>query len=128
MPSRVPSLSRFEMQVLRLLAARGESSVRDLNLAVPGGPSYSTVRKIVERLETKGAVVRTRREGAAWIYKSAIQPSAMIRREIRRFLDSVFDGSAKPLVSHLLDMNEVTLDDLRELERAAPPRKRGGRK
>jgi predicted transcriptional regulator len=115
---RVPSLSRFELQVLRILGSRGESSVRDLHASLETAPSYSTVRKIVERLESKGAVVRVRRQGAAWIYRSAVRPSAMIRHEVRRLLDSLFDGSAMPLVSHLLETKEVSLEDLRELERA----------
>jgi predicted transcriptional regulator len=40
----------------------------------------------------------------------------MIRKEIRRFLDSVFDGSADSLVSHLAEMKELSLSDLREIE------------
>jgi predicted transcriptional regulator len=56
-------------------------------------------------------------DGKAWVYRSAVSPSSMIRKEIRAFLDSLFDGSAAPLVSHLADMNEVSLDDLREIER-----------
>jgi hypothetical protein len=39
-----------------------------------------------------------------------------MRKEIRRFLEVAFDGAAAPLVAQLADMNEVTLDDLREIE------------
>jgi hypothetical protein len=41
----------------------------------------------------------------------------MIRKEIRRFLDVAFDGAAPALVAQLADMKEVTVEDLRELER-----------
>jgi predicted transcriptional regulator len=41
----------------------------------------------------------------------------MIRKEVRRLLDALFDGEAAPLVAHLADMNELTLDDLREIEK-----------
>jgi hypothetical protein len=40
----------------------------------------------------------------------------MLGKEIRRFLDAAFDGAAAPLVAQLADMNEVTLEDIRELE------------
>jgi predicted transcriptional regulator len=40
----------------------------------------------------------------------------MIRREIRRFLDNLFDGAAEPLVAHLTEMEALSLDDLRDLE------------
>jgi len=61
-------------------------------------------------------VKRVRRDGKAWIYRSTVAPRAMIRKEIRRFLDSVFDGSADSLVSHLAEMKELSLSDLREVE------------
>jgi predicted transcriptional regulator len=41
----------------------------------------------------------------------------MIRKEIQQFLDILFDGSASPLVSHLADMDALSVEDLRELEK-----------
>ena len=118
MSRSLPDLSRFELQCIRRLWERGEASVRDVHAdMVDEAPSYSTVRKIFERLEEKGAVVRTQKDGKAWLYRSAVKPAAMIRKEIRRLLDSLFDGAASPLVAHLADMDELSLDDLREVER-----------
>jgi BlaI family penicillinase repressor len=115
----LPQLSRFELQVLRLLWARSEASVADLHGDIPDAPSYSTIRKIVERLEHKGAVERVRVDGQAVVYRAAVPRAAVIRHEIRRFLDVLFDGSAAPLVAQLAEMDAVSLDDLKELERRA---------
>jgi BlaI family penicillinase repressor len=116
--SGLPDLSRFELQCLRKLWNRGEATVRDIHSDLGNAPSYSTVRKIVERLEEKGAIERVRKSDKAWVYRSVVAPSAMLRKEIRRFLDAAFDGAAAPLVAQLADMNEVTLADIKELERA----------
>jgi BlaI family penicillinase repressor len=118
----LPDLSRFELQCLRKLWNRGEATVRDIHDDLDDAPSYSTVRKIVERLEEKGAIERVRKSDKAWVYRSTIAPSAMLKKEIRRFLDAAFDGAAAPLVAQLANMNEVTLDDIRELERAVTDR------
>ena len=112
----LPDLSRFELQCLRKLWNRGEATVRDIHGDLDSPPSYSTVRKIVERLEEKGAIERIRKSDKAWVYRSAVSPSAMLGKEIRRFLEAAFDGAAAPLVAQLADMNEVTLEDIRELE------------
>ncbi len=112
----LPDLSRFELQCLRKLWNRGEATVREVHGDLDDPPSYSTVRKIVERLEEKGAIERVRKSDKAWVYRSAVSPSAMLGKEIRRFLDAAFDGAAAPLVAQLADMNEVTLEDIRELE------------
>ena len=117
MPGSLPDLSRFELQCLRQIWARGEASVRDIHQDLEDPPSYSTVRKIVERLEAKGAVRRLRMEGKAWVYRPTVTPLSMIRKEIRRLLDSLFDGSAAPLLSHLTEMRALSLEDLREMER-----------
>jgi BlaI family penicillinase repressor len=116
--SRLPDLSRFELQCLRKLWNRGDATVRDILDDLDDPPSYSTVRKIVERLEEKGAIRRVRKDGKAWVYRSAVSPAAMLGKEVRRFLDAAFDGAAAPLVAQLADMKEVTLEDIRELERS----------
>lgn len=113
----LPQLSRFELQVLRLLWTRSEASVADLHGDIPDGPSYSTIRKIVERLEQKGAIERVRLDEKAVIYRAAVPRTAVVRHEIRRFLDVMFDGAAGPLVAHLADMDAVSLDELKTLER-----------
>ena len=113
----LPDLSRFELQCLRLLWGRGEASAKDIHAAIVDPPSYSTVRKIFERLEEKGAVERTGKDGRAFLYRPRVSRRAMMRKEIERFLDSLFDGAAAPLLSHLARMQAVDLDDLRELER-----------
>ena len=75
--SGLPNLSRFELQCLRRLWARKEATVRDIFDDMDNPPSYSTVRKIIERLEEKGAVTRVRMAGKAWIYRSAVPATSM---------------------------------------------------
>jgi len=114
----LPSLSRFELQCLRKLWNRREATVREIHEDLADPPSYSTVRKIVDRLEEKGAIERARKDGNAWVYRSAVSPSAMLKKEIRRFLDVAFDGAAAPLVAQLARMDELSLEDLRDIEDA----------
>ncbi len=113
----LPDLSRFELQCLSKLWERGEASVRDVLGDLEDPPSYSTVRKIFERLEEKGAVERVGQEGKAVLYRSLVAARPMIRKEIQRFLDTMFAGSAEPLVSHLAEMKAVSAEDLALLER-----------
>jgi BlaI family transcriptional regulator, penicillinase repressor len=112
----LPELSRFELECLRRLWARGEASVREVHEDFTDPPSYSTVRKIFERLEAKGAIERLRRTDRAWVYRSTVAPQAMIRKEILRLLEGLFGGRGAPLVAHLADMEALSLDDIREIE------------
>jgi BlaI family penicillinase repressor len=113
----LPDLSRFELQCLRRLWDMREATVREIRKELPDPPSYSTVRKIVDRLEEKGAVERVRKDGKAWVYHPVVSQSAVLRKEVRRFLDTAFDGAVAPLVAQLARMDELTVEDLREIER-----------
>jgi BlaI family penicillinase repressor len=115
--AKLPDLSRFELQCLRKIWSRGEATVGEIHGDLADPPTYSTVRKIVERLEQKGAVTRVRKQGKAWVYVPSISKPAMLKKEIRRFLEVAFDGAAAPLVAQLADMNELSLEDIREIEK-----------
>lgn len=112
----LPDLSRFELQCLRMLWDRGEASAKEIHEAMDDPPSYSTVRKIFERLEDKGAVERVGKEGRALLYRPLVGRAAMMRKEVGQFLDDVFDGAAAPLLSHLARMRALDLDDLKAVE------------
>jgi predicted transcriptional regulator len=116
-------LSRFELEILEFLWKMGESSVRELQEAIPAEsrPAYTTVQTIVQRLEQKGAVRRTRKVGNALMFEAVVSRRSAYRRTIDELLD-LFGGSAEPLVAHLLDTGKLTLDDLKALEK----KKRGG--
>jgi len=127
----LPELSRFELECLRRVWARGEASVRDVRSDLADPPTYSTVKKILERLEEKGALERVRIENRAWIYRSAVPASGMIRKEIWRLVNALFDGSGAPLVQHLVEMKAVSLEDLAAIDsdrrRSAGKRQRRGK-
>ncbi len=111
-------LSRFELEILEFLWKMGESSVRELQEAIPveSRPAYTTVQTIVQRLEQKGAVRRTRKVGNALMFEAVVSRRSAYRRMIDELLQ-LFGGSAQPLVAHLLDTGKLTLEDLKALEK-----------
>jgi predicted transcriptional regulator len=112
----LPELSRFELQCLRRLWAHKEATIREIQADFENPPTYSTFRKIFERLEEKGAIERVRLRDRAWVYRSIVTAPAMIQREVRRLVDGLFDGEAAPLVAHLAEMDAISVEDLRAIE------------
>jgi BlaI family penicillinase repressor len=112
-------LSRFELEVMNLLWARGESSIRELQEAIPetGRPAYTTIQTIVQRLEQKGAVRRTRKIGNAFLFTPAVTRRSAYRKVVDELLD-LFGGSAQPFVTHLIETGKLTLEDLKAIEQA----------
>jgi BlaI family penicillinase repressor len=110
-----PKLSKLELKVMEALWKLGSASVREVQESFPEGdrPAYTTVQTILYRLETKQAVVRTKKIGNAHIFEPCFSRKAAHRRVIDDLL-SLFGGRAQPLVSHLIESGQLTLDDIDE--------------
>ena len=121
------NLTRFELEILDLLWRLGEASVRQVcdELAETKRPAYTTVQTIIQRLEQKRAVRRTRKIGNALMFEPIVTRQKAYRRVIDELL-ALFGGSARPVVAHLLESGKLTLEDLKALEEIAP--KKGRRK
>jgi predicted transcriptional regulator len=118
------ALTKFETEVMSVLWRLGEASVRDLQEGIDRAdrPAYTTVQTIVQRLEQKGAVRRTRKAGNAFFFAPAITPKSVYRRLVDELLDLV--GGSQPLVAHLVDTGRLSLDDLKAIEKTAKAAKR----
>lgn len=106
-------LSKLESKVMGLLWAEGDASVRQLLDAfdAKGRPAYTTVQTILYRLETKGAVRRTKKIGNAHIFKPVVSRTD-VRKNVVDELLGLFGGRAQPLVSHLIESGDLTLEDI----------------
>jgi len=112
-----PKLTRLELQIMDALWTHGASSVREIQERFPGKdrPAYTTVQTMVYRLEAKKAVRRVKKIGNAHIFEAAISRNAAQRRLIDELL-SFFGGRSQPLMAHLIESGNLTLDDVKEAE------------
>jgi BlaI family penicillinase repressor len=124
-------LTRFELEIMDVLWPLGEASVREVRDALPEDrrPAYTTVQTIVQRLELKGAVRRSRKVGNALMFEPLITRKSAYRRLIDEFLD-LFGGSAQPVLAHLIESGKLTLEDIKDLEKRGEKshKKKGARK
>lgn len=108
-------LSRLELRVMEALWKHGTAPVREIQQSLPekGRPTHNTVQTIMTRLEAKDAVRRTKKIGNAQIYAPLITRSVIQRRLVDELL-AFFGGRAAPLVSHLIESGQLTLQDVDE--------------
>ena len=113
----VTNLTRFELEIMDVLWRLEEASVREVceALAERKRPAYTTVQTIVQRLEQKGAVKRTRKIGNALMFAPSVTRKSAYRRVVDDLLQ-LFGGSAQPVVAHLLESGKLTLEDLKAVE------------
>lgn len=111
----LPKLSRLELQVMETLWTRGACSVREMQEAFPekDRPAFNTVQTIVYRLEAKKAVRCTKRIGKANIFESVVSR----KRAQGRLIDELIAlFGSKPVMSHMVETGQLTLEDVKEAE------------
>jgi len=113
------ALTKFETEVMSVLWRLGESTVREVQDAIDRDerPAYTTVQTILQRLEQKGAVRRTRKAGNALFFEPSITRKSVYRRLVDELLDLI--GGSQPLVAHLVETGKLSLDDLKTIEKTA---------
>jgi predicted transcriptional regulator len=111
-------LTPLELQIMQALWTLGPCSVREVQEHFPeqGRPAYTTVQTMVYRLEAKKAVRRTRKVGNALIFE-AVTTRASAQRRLLDDVLGLFGGRALPVMTHLIDAGQLTLEDVRAAER-----------
>lgn len=114
-----PKLTKLELQIMEALWTRGPCSVREIQEAFPAKkrPAYTTVQTTVYRLEAKKVLRRTRKIATALIFEAAVSRDAAQRRLVDELL-ALFGGRSRPIMAHLVESGTLTLEDVREAERA----------
>jgi predicted transcriptional regulator len=114
-----PKLTKLELQVLEAFWQKGACSVREVQetFPEPGRPAYTTVQTVIYRLERKKALRCVKRISNANIFEAVISRKDAQRRFVDELL-AVFGGRAKLVMAHLVESGELTLDDVKEAEKA----------
>lgn len=115
----LPKLSKLELQIMEALWSRGACSVREIQESFPAKkrPAYTTVQTTVYRLEVKKALRRVKKISTANIFEAAVSRESAERRLIDDLL-GLFGGRSRPIMAHLVESGSLTLDDVREAEKA----------
>ena len=111
-----------ELLVLQALWERGTLSRRQIaDELYPGGTPahYTTVQKLLERLEAKGCV-SSRLRGGVRLFTATVVREELIRRRLRAVAEKLCGGSLTPLLMNLVrdgGLSEAELKELRSLIR-----------
>jgi predicted transcriptional regulator len=114
----LPKLTKLELQIMEALWTKGPCSVREIQESFPARkrPAYTTVQTTVYRMEVKKALRRVKKIATALIFEAAVSRDAAERRLIDELL-GLFGGRSRPIMAHLIESGNLTLDDVREAEK-----------
>jgi BlaI family penicillinase repressor len=103
---------------MKIVWERQTATVRDVYEALleHRRVAYTTVMTMMKILEHKGYLNR-KQVDRAYVYRPAQPKSRVIRAMVRDFVNRVFNGSAEPLLVHLIEDRHLTPDEVEEIRR-----------
>jgi BlaI family transcriptional regulator, penicillinase repressor len=112
------TLTPQELELMKIVWQKGQATVRDVyeTLLEHRKIAYTTVMTMMRVLEKKG-YVKTHRVNRAYVYRPTRPERQVVRSMVREFVDRVFNGSAHPLLVHLVEDSRLSSEELEELER-----------
>jgi BlaI family penicillinase repressor len=122
-------LSKLEFQIMETLWNRGDSSIREIQEMFPAKriPAYTTIQTTVYRMEAKEIVRRVKKVGNFHVFAAVVSREDAQRRLIDDLL-GFFGGRSQPVMAHLVESGKLSLEDVKEAEKALQKMARKGRK
>ena len=103
---------------MKVIWRQDQATIRDVHdqLRERRAIAYTTVQTMMNILEKKGHLRKEAGE-KAHVYSPVRPQQTVVKSMVREFVNRVFDGSARPLLVHLLKEKSLTERERRELQR-----------
>ena len=110
-------ISDAEHAVMEVLWDESPLTAQDVAERVPAdrGWSANTVKTLLGRLLAKN-VVAHREDGRRYLYRPLVARTDYVAGESQRLIDRLFGGKLTPLVAHMAERDELTAQDIAEIE------------
>jgi BlaI family transcriptional regulator, penicillinase repressor len=126
MRPRSKTLTGQELEIMKIVWERQRVTVRDVYEALleRRKVAYTTIMTMMKILERKGFLKKSQ-EDRAYLYRAAQPKRQVIGAMVRDFINRVFNGSAEPLLVHLVEEHHLSAKDLEEIAKLRKKQERG---
>ena len=110
-------ISDAEHAVMEVLWDDSPLTAQDVAERIPATRDWSanTVKTLLGRLLAKN-IIGHEEEGRRYRYRPLVARGDYVAGESRRLMDRLFGGKLTPLVAHLAERDEITDQDIAEIE------------
>jgi len=118
-------LTDLELEIMKVIWRRGSATVRDVyeELLTERKIAYTTVMTMIGILERKGRLNKQEND-RAYIYTATEPRTDVVGSMVHDFLKRVFDGSAKPLLLHLVENQKISPEELDDIRKRVKDKRR----
>lgn len=112
------TLTELELEIMKVVWDHDTVTVRDVyeTLLKRRKVAYTTVMTMMKILEQKKYLKKNQAD-RAHVYRPAQPRRQVVGAMVRDFVNRVFNGSAEPLLVHLVEEHNLSKEDLEEIAR-----------
>jgi BlaI family transcriptional regulator, penicillinase repressor len=116
MRRRSTTLTEQELEIMKIIWDRDSVTVRDVyeTLLERRKVAYTTVMTMMRILEQKKYLKKSQAE-RAFVYRPSQPKRQVIGDMVQEFINRVFNGSAEPLLVHLVEDHNLSREELDEI-------------
>ena len=111
-------LAGQELEIMKVIWQLEQATVRDVyeDLLKRRKIAYTTVMTMMKILEQKGYLKKSDKD-RAFVYRPARPQRQVINGMVKEFINRVFNGSAEPLLLHLVEEKGLSPEEISEIRR-----------
>ena len=115
--NNLPQISDAEFEVMNVVWKYAPINTNDIVERLSKDKSWSPkkIQTMLFRLEKKG-VVAHEKEGRVFVYSPLIDKEVYLDAAGKTFVNRFFDGALNQMVVSLLNRNELTVEDINDLQ------------
>jgi BlaI family penicillinase repressor len=112
------ALSGPQLEIMNVVWRLGEATVRDVyeDVRTRRPIAYTTVMTTMKTMQDRGHL-KKHVEDRAFVYSASQPKNRMLRSIVKDFIDRVFNGSAEPLLVHLIEERRLSEKDLAKIRK-----------
>lgn len=116
MKKSLTPLGESEMEILHHVWELGEATVKQVHQRIleDRDVAYTTVMTIMKNLNDK-EYLKYRKEGVTYVYSAKTPPDEVQSDLVSSLIDKVFKGSASALMQTLVNRENLSNEEIREL-------------
>lgn len=116
-------LTNTELELMNIIWELGEGTVNDVleKLSSHRDLAYTSVSTILRILEKK-KILKSRKDGKCHIYVPKINKSTYENRSLNHLLSNVFSNAPTSMVRALVNSQDLSHDELREIKKIVTER------
>jgi BlaI family penicillinase repressor len=123
-----PPLANAELAVMELLWDQSDLTARRIRETLYPDASkaqHGTVQRLLQRLEDKGFVMRDK-SLPVHLFSASFSREAYASGQLESLTAKLTGGSIAPLITHLIEQEKITPDEIKRLRQILEAHKNGG--